>query len=220
MRPEATDPSRIDRRKLLLGGTAAAGLVWAAPAILQTTGSVAMASPNSCPSCGTNVLLTRNGDAELPAGSSTTPSFWTPAGNAQRAFYGVAPQLVAPAGGLLAYFGSGNGNNSSTYTLTTPITLTACEQTLVAAGKLSVSMTGLLISGATLTNTATLTLVTNTGDKAPVLTEQKIATLAAATLRPPVSVLLPVGTTTVSFRMDLTGKTPAVDLLQANFVCI
>ena len=55
MRPEATDPSRIDRRKLLLGGTAAAGLVWAAPAILQTTGSTAMASPGGCTKCNTTI---------------------------------------------------------------------------------------------------------------------------------------------------------------------
>lgn len=215
-RPDQSDPLRVDRRKLLLGGTAAAGLAWVAPVILQTTGATASASPNSCPSCGTNVLP--NPSAESPA-TGTAPSLWTVAGNAKRSQYGSTAQPTAPTGGGSWYFDNGNGNNLSSFTLTTPITLTACEQTLVAAGKLSVSLTGLLISGATLTNTATLTLIANGVDRTPVLTQQSIATLSAATLRPAVSVLLPVGTTTISFRLDLNGKTPVADLLQANFVC-
>src|SRR4051794_16456151 len=69
------DPLRVDRRKLLLGGTAAAGLAWVAPVVLQTTGATASASPNSCPRCGTNVLP--NASAEDPTGTSTAPSLWT-----------------------------------------------------------------------------------------------------------------------------------------------
>ena len=215
-RPARPDSVRVDRRKLLLGGTAAAGLVWVAPVVLQTTGATASGSPNSCPRCGTNVLA--NPSAENGTGATTVTS-WTASGNARRTQYGpTAAQTTAPTGGGTWYFDNGNGNNTSSF-LSDVITLTTCEQTLVAAGKLSVSMTGLLISGSDLTKTATLTLRANGVDRTPILTQQNIAQLSAATLRPQVSVLLPVGTTTVQFRLDFNGKTPVADLLQANFVC-